>query len=74
VGWGLFTLVGVPRFFGVPLSFIRYLAPDFGAALVATGMVALGWGIVRTVLMLRVLRTPVAPRPVTVVAKASFIQ
>ena len=74
VGWGLFTLVGVPAFFRTPLSFIIYLAPDFGYTLAASGVIALGWSILRTVLALRVLRTPVAPRPVTVVAKASFIQ
>jgi CubicO group peptidase (beta-lactamase class C family) len=53
VGWGLFALLGVPGLFGgVPLSFIRYIAPDFGATLVVSGVVALGWGIMRTAVML----------------------
>ena len=42
LGWGLFALVGVPTLFGVPLSFIRYLAPDFGTVVAASGVVALG--------------------------------
>jgi CubicO group peptidase (beta-lactamase class C family) len=64
VGWGLFALVGVPTLFGVPLSFIRYLAPDFGTIVAASGVVALGWSIVRTVLALWVLRTWGAPRAI----------
>jgi CubicO group peptidase (beta-lactamase class C family) len=50
--WGLFALLGVPALFGVPLSFIRYMAPDFGATLLVSGAVALGWGIVRTAALL----------------------
>jgi CubicO group peptidase (beta-lactamase class C family) len=64
VGWGLFALVGVPTLFGVPLSFIRYLAPDFGTIIAASGIVALGWSIVRTVLALWVLHTRRATRAI----------
>jgi len=56
LGWGMFALVGVPTLFGVPLSFIRYIAPDFGTILAASGVVALSWGVVRTVVILRMLR------------------
>jgi hypothetical protein len=57
VGWGLFALVGVPVLFGgVPLSFIRYIAPDFGTTLLVSGVVALGWGITRTAVLLWVVR------------------
>jgi CubicO group peptidase (beta-lactamase class C family) len=52
VGWGLFTLVSVPTIFHVPLSFLRYIAPDFGTTLLVSGMVALGWGITRTAVLL----------------------
>jgi CubicO group peptidase (beta-lactamase class C family) len=53
VGWGLFALVGVPALFGgVPLSFIRYIAPDFGATLLVSGVIALGWGTMRTAVLL----------------------
>jgi CubicO group peptidase (beta-lactamase class C family) len=52
LGWGLFTLVSVPTIFHVPLSFLRYLAPDFGTTLLVSGVVALGWGVVRTVVLL----------------------
>jgi CubicO group peptidase (beta-lactamase class C family) len=55
LGWGLFALLAVPRVFGVPLSFIGYLAPDFGAALAVSAVIALGWSVVRTALMWRAL-------------------
>jgi CubicO group peptidase (beta-lactamase class C family) len=57
VGWGLFALMGVPAFFRTPLSFIIYLAPDFGTTLLVSGVVALGWGITRTAVMLWMRRT-----------------
>jgi hypothetical protein len=68
VGWGLFALIGVPKLFGVPLSFIRYLAPDFGTIVAASGAVALIWALVRTLLAYSAVRKPLAPRPVSVVA------
>jgi CubicO group peptidase (beta-lactamase class C family) len=52
LGWGLFALLGVPALFGVPLSFIRYMAPDFGATLLVSGVIALGWGMMRTIVLL----------------------
>jgi hypothetical protein len=58
LAWGLFALVGVPMLFGLPLSFIRYAAPDFGAILAASGLLALGWSILRTALAFRLLRKP----------------
>jgi CubicO group peptidase (beta-lactamase class C family) len=68
VVWSLIALVGVPMLFGLPLSYIRYAAPDFGTLLVASGVIALGWSFVRSVLAYVALRTPSAPRPVTVIA------
>jgi hypothetical protein len=64
VGWGLVALVGVPTFFGTPLSFIVTMAPDFGYTLAASGVVALGWSILRTALALRVLRKRGATRAI----------
>jgi CubicO group peptidase (beta-lactamase class C family) len=64
LGWGLFALLGVPALFGVPLSFIRYMAPDFGATLLVSGVVALGWSILRTMLAFWVLRKRGATRAI----------
>ncbi len=52
LGWSLVALVGVPKLFGMPLSHIIYIAPDFGYTLLVSGVVALGWGIIRTSVML----------------------
>jgi hypothetical protein len=71
LAWALAILAGLPRFFGMPLLMVVAGIPDFGYTLLVSGVVALGWGFVRTVLALLVLRTPVVPRPVIVVAKAS---
>jgi len=64
LGWGLVALLGVPTLFGLPLSYIRYAAPDFGTTLLVSGVVALGWGILRTVLAVRVLRNRGATRAI----------
>lgn len=46
---GLLFLVGLPQgFFKVPLSDIMLFVPDFGYTLLVGGLVALGWGIIRT--------------------------
>jgi CubicO group peptidase (beta-lactamase class C family) len=70
VSWGLFALVGVATLFGVPLSFIVYLAPDFGYTLATSGVVALAWGSIRTVLTFRVLRKRGATRAIGAPASA----
>jgi CubicO group peptidase (beta-lactamase class C family) len=54
--WGLLALVGIPRFLGAPLSIMQYLVPAFGYTLLLSGMVALSWAIVRTILMCFALR------------------
>jgi CubicO group peptidase (beta-lactamase class C family) len=53
LGWGLLALLGVPVVLGVPLSLLNYMAPDFGATLLVSGVVALVWSIVRTLLVYR---------------------
>ena len=64
LGWGLFTLMGVPKLFGAPLSYLIYVAPDFGYTLLVSGVVALAWGVVRTLLVCGLLRD----RPTAAVA------
>jgi CubicO group peptidase (beta-lactamase class C family) len=56
LAWGLLALVGIPRFLGVPLSIMQYLVPAFGYTLLISGVVALGWALVRTVLAYLALR------------------
>jgi hypothetical protein len=55
LGWGLFALLW-PRLFDAPLSYLIYVAPDIGYILLISGVVALAWGIIRSVLLLRLLR------------------
>jgi CubicO group peptidase (beta-lactamase class C family) len=57
LAWGLLALVGIPRLLGVPLSIMQYLVPAFGYTLLVSGMVALGWAVVRTVLAFIALRS-----------------
>jgi CubicO group peptidase (beta-lactamase class C family) len=57
LGWGLFALVGVPALFGMSLSLLGYLAPDFGLILLESGATALLWGVVRTALVWRTFLT-----------------
>ncbi len=63
VGWGLFLLIGYPQLL-YPLSATLLLVPDLGYLVVVSGVVALSWGILRTVLAYFALRkrgTPKAP-------------
>ena len=72
VGWGLFMLIGLPKLL-YPLSPTLLLVPDLGSLIVASGVLALSWGIGRTVLACLALRrsgTPnAAEAPVPEVAK-----
>jgi CubicO group peptidase (beta-lactamase class C family) len=61
LAWGVVALVVAPRLLGLPLSFIQYLSPDLGYTLLVSGAVALGWGVVRTVLAYLALRPTSAP-------------
>ena len=47
VAW--FFLSGMPQFFGTPLRGILLTAPDFGYVLLAGGLAALGWSMIRMV-------------------------
>jgi hypothetical protein len=55
LGWGLFALAGLPALFGAPLSYCLYVAPDLFSILLVSGMVALVWGIARTLLLWKLI-------------------
>lgn len=60
----LLFLFGLPQvLFHSSLSAILLFVPDFGYTLLVSGLVALGWGIIRTVLAGLLLRQPSMPRP-----------
>jgi CubicO group peptidase (beta-lactamase class C family) len=61
VGWGLFMLIGFPQLL-YPLSPILLIVPDLGYLVVVSGVVALSWGFVRTVLAYFALRQSSTPK------------
>jgi CubicO group peptidase (beta-lactamase class C family) len=63
LSWALLILVGMRRVFG-PLPVLMLGMPDLGPLLVGSGVVALGWSIVRTMLAFRVLRRRGATRAI----------
>jgi hypothetical protein len=56
LGWGLLALLW-PGLFNAPLSYLIYSAPDLGYICLISGVVALAWAVIRTVLLLRLLRS-----------------
>jgi hypothetical protein len=50
-------LWGLPQVTGMPLGGLMRLTPDFGVALVAAGVLGLGWSLARTVWIGLMLRT-----------------
>ena len=61
VGWGLLMLLGYPNLL-YPLSATLLLVPDLGYLVVVSGVVALSWGILRTVLAYFTLRQRGTPK------------
>ena len=53
---GLVAVLAVPRVFGIPLSFMRYMYPDFGYALQDIGVIGIGWSLVWLALSIDELR------------------
>jgi CubicO group peptidase (beta-lactamase class C family) len=50
LAWALMTLVLLPKLiFGLPLMIFASGLPDLGYTLLVSGLIALGWGILRTV-------------------------
>jgi len=57
LAWALLILVVLPQFFlGLPLLIISTGIPDLGYTLLVSGLIALGWGIIRTVWAYFILR------------------
>ena len=55
LAWGLITLVGT-TLIRLPLRFLMLGAPDVGYLLLASGVIAVGWGVARTALAWWMLR------------------
>ncbi len=53
--WALVCLIGLPLLLRWPLEGLLFMAPDFGYTLVLSGVGALAWGVLRTVLVIFVL-------------------
>lgn len=68
LGWGLLVLGGITT---LSLPDLLLGAPDLASILLASSMVALIWGIVRTVVVFRMLRKPIASNPIPTLAKVS---
>jgi hypothetical protein len=49
LSWALLVLVLLPKQFGVPLLTLAQGLPDLAYALLASAVVALGWGVLRTI-------------------------
>jgi len=65
---GYVFMIGLPQMFGVPIEGALLYAPDWGYAILLIGVIGFGWGIIRTVLAIWVLRQPraeLAPGPVS---------
>jgi CubicO group peptidase (beta-lactamase class C family) len=56
--WALIVLVGLPRIISAPLPAILMGLPDLGYLLVASAVLAFGWGLARAIWAIRTLRTP----------------
>jgi CubicO group peptidase (beta-lactamase class C family) len=56
--WALLVLVGLPQVIRAPLPAVLMGLPDLGYPLVASAVLAFGWGLVRVIWAIRTLRTP----------------
>jgi hypothetical protein len=56
--WALLVLVGLPQVIRAPLSAVLMGLPDLGYPLVASAVLAFGWGLARAVWAIWTLRTP----------------
>jgi CubicO group peptidase (beta-lactamase class C family) len=61
--WVLVVLVGLPRVIRAPLPAMLMGLPDLGYPLVASAVLAFGWGLARAIWAIRTLRTPPTPVP-----------
>jgi CubicO group peptidase (beta-lactamase class C family) len=56
--WAFIILFAVPRKVGVPLSVLLMGLPDLAYPLVGSAIVAIGWGVARTIWAVLILRSP----------------
>ncbi len=56
LGVAALFLIIVPRLFRAPLAGLLYVFPDFGYALLLGGVLAIGWGFVRTTAIISAIR------------------
>jgi CubicO group peptidase (beta-lactamase class C family) len=65
--WAFLVLVGLPQIIRAPLPAVLMGLPDLGYPLVASAVLAFGWGLARFSWAIRTLRTPHsgAPNPLT---------
>ena len=61
--WVLVVLVGLPRVIRAPLPAMLMGLPDLAYPLVASAVLAFGWGLARAVWAIRTLRNPPAEAP-----------
>jgi CubicO group peptidase (beta-lactamase class C family) len=59
--WAFLVLVGLPQIIRAPLPAVLMGLPDLGYPLVASAVLALGWGLARALWAIRTLRTPSTP-------------
>ena len=59
--WALLVLVGLPQVIRAPLPAVLMGLPDLGYPLVASAVLAFGWGLARFIWAIRTLRTPPTP-------------
>jgi hypothetical protein len=56
--WAFIVLVGLPRIVSAPVPALLAGLPDLGYPLVASAILAFGWGLIRAIWATRTLRTP----------------
>jgi CubicO group peptidase (beta-lactamase class C family) len=61
--WALLVLVGLPQVIRAPLPAVLMGLPDLGYPLVASAVLAFGWGLARFIWAIRTVRTPPSGAP-----------
>jgi hypothetical protein len=61
--WAVLVLVGLPQVIRAPLPAVLMGLPDLGYPLVASAVLAFGWGLARFIWAIRTLRTPPSDPP-----------
>jgi CubicO group peptidase (beta-lactamase class C family) len=61
--WALLVLFGLPQVIRAPLPAVLMGLPDLGYPLIASAVLAFGWGLARFIWAIRTLRTPPSDPP-----------